>query len=198
MAFDRHIEQMVRDCQSCQSVRNRPPTALLHPWSWPDGPWKQIHVDFAGPVFGSMFMVVVDAHSKWMEVIPMSTTTTEKTLEVLCNLLASYGLPEQLVSNNGPQFTSSDFELCMAENGIKHIKIFAYHSASNGEAERFVQTFKHTLKAAKNDPGSLNQKLARFLLAYRNTPNTTTGVSPAELLLKHALCTGLNLLQPSL
>ena len=91
--IDRHIEQMVRDCQSCQSVRNRPPTALLHPWSWPDGPWKRIHVDFAGPVFGSMFMVVVDAHSKWMEVIPMSTTTTQKTLEVLRNLFTSYGLP---------------------------------------------------------------------------------------------------------
>ena len=110
--IDRHIEQMVRDCKSCQSVRNRPPTALLHPWSWPDGPWKRIHVDFTGPVFGSMFMVVVDAHSKWMEVIPMSTTTTEKTLEVLRNLFASYGLPEQLVSDNSPQFTSSDFELC--------------------------------------------------------------------------------------
>lgn len=77
-------------------------TALLHLWSWPDGPWKRIHADFTGPVFGS------DAHSKWMEVIPMSTTT-EKTLEVLCNLFASYaGLPKQLVSDNGPQFTSSE------------------------------------------------------------------------------------------
>jgi len=68
-SIDKHIEQLVQECQSCQSVRNNPPTNLLHPWSWPDGPWKRIHVDFAGPFLGSMFMVVVDAHSKWLEVI---------------------------------------------------------------------------------------------------------------------------------
>lgn len=158
-----------------------------------DGPWKRILVDFTGPVLALMFLIVVDAHSKWMEVIPMSTTTTEKTLEVLHNLFTSYGLPEQLVSDNDPQFTSSELELCMRENGIKHIKSSPYHLASNGEAERFVQTFKHALKAAKNDPGSLNTKLARFLLAYRNTTNATTGVSPADLFLKHPLRTRLDL-----
>ena len=73
-----------------------------------------------------------------------------------------------------------------------------YHPASNGEAERFVQTFKHALKAAKNDPGSLNTKLARLLLAYRNTPNAITGVSPADLFLKRPLHTRLDQLRPSL
>ena len=61
--------------------------------------------------------------------------------------------PEQLVSDNGPQFISSEFERFMKENGTKHIKTSPYHSASNGEAERFVQTFKHSLKASKNDSG---------------------------------------------
>ena len=55
----------------------------------------RIHVDFAGPFLGSMFMIVLDAHLKWLEVIPMKSTTTEKTLEVLRNLFAVYGLPEQ-------------------------------------------------------------------------------------------------------
>ena len=86
----------------------------------------------------------------------------------------------------------------MRENGIKHIKSSPYHLVSNGEAERFVQTFKHALKAAKNDPGYLNTKLARFLLAYRNTPNVTTGVSQADLFLKRPLRTRLDRLRPSL
>ena len=197
-SIDKDIEQMVRECLSCQRVRNNPPTTLLHPWSWPEGPWKRIHVDFAGPFYGSMYMVVVDAHSKWLEVFPMSTTTTEKTLEVLRNLFASYGLPEQLVSDNGPQFTSHEFELCMKANGIKHIKTSPYHPASNGEAERFVQTFKQAMRAGKSDTGSLNVKLARFLLTYRSTPSTTTGVTPAELFLKRPLRTRLDLLRPSL
>ena len=75
-SIDKHIEQMVRECEACQGVRNNPPTTFLHPWSWPDGPWKRVHIDFAGPFQGSMFMVIVDAHSKWLEVVPMTTTTT--------------------------------------------------------------------------------------------------------------------------
>ena len=56
-----------------------------------------------------MFLVVVDAHSKWPEVIQMHSTTSSKTIEALRNLFVKYGLPEQLVSDNGPQFTSEEF-----------------------------------------------------------------------------------------
>ena len=115
-SIDKHCEEMVRGCQACQSVRNKPSTALLHPWSWPDRSWKRVYVDFAGPFQISMFLVVVDSDSKWLEVIPMKTTTTEKTIEVLRPLFAAYGLPEQLVSDNGPQFTSSEFEQFMKAN----------------------------------------------------------------------------------
>ena len=107
--------------------------------------------------------MVVEVYSKWVEVFPLNTTTTEKTFEVLQNLFTSYRLPEQLVSDNGPQFTSHKFELYMKANGIKHIKTSPYHPTSNGEAERFVQTFKQPIQASKGDPGSLSVKLARFL-----------------------------------
>ena len=194
---DKSIEQVVRSCESCQSVRNNPSSTLLHPWAWPDGPWKRIHVDFAGPFQGSMFMVIVDAHSKWLGVIPMATTTTEKTLEVLRSMFARYGVPEQLMSDNGPQFTSAEFDMCMKANGVKHIRTSPYHPSSNGEAERFVQTFKRSLKASKDDSGTLSVKLSRFLLTYQNTPSSTTGVSPAELFMKRPLRSRLDLLRPA-
>ena len=89
-----------------------------------------------------MFLIVVDAHSKWQEVIQMSSITTSKTVEALQVLFAKYGLPEQLVSDNGPQFTSEDFSQFMRMNGIKHIRSAPYHPSSNGLAECFVQTFK--------------------------------------------------------
>ena len=95
--IDKCIEQLVRECETCHSVRNNPSSTLLDPLSWPDAPWKRIHVDFAGPFQGSMFMVIVDAHSKWLEVVPMSTTMTEKTLDVLRSMFARYGLPESFL-----------------------------------------------------------------------------------------------------
>ena len=196
--IDKDIEQLVRECSACQSVRNAPSTTYLHPWAWPDGPWKRVHMDFAGPFQGSMFMVIVDAYSKWLEVVPMASTTTEKTLEVLRSMFARYGLPDQIVSDNGPQFTASDFEEFCKRNGVKHIRTASYHPASNGEAERFVQTFKHSLKASKNNAGTLHDKLFRFLLRYRNTPSSTTGVTPAELFMKRPLKTRLDLLRPQL
>ena len=120
-----------------------------HPWIWPTSPWKRIHIDFAGPFLDKMFLIVVDAHFKWPEVVQMSTTTTPKTVQVLQVLFAKYGLPEQLVSDNGPQFTSEDFAYFMKANGIKHIRSAPYHPSSNGLAKRFVQTFKRGMKAGE-------------------------------------------------
>jgi len=98
-----------------------------------------------------------------------------------------HGLPLQIVSDNGAQFTSYYFTEFLKQNGIKHIRSASYHPATNGEAEWFVQTFKHAMKAAKYDSGSFDTKLARFLLMYRNTSNATTAQSPAELLFHRTL-----------
>ena len=66
--LDGDIEAMGKSCYACQSNQSSPATAPLHPWIWPDAPWRRIHIDFAGPFLGHMFFVIVDAHSKWPEV----------------------------------------------------------------------------------------------------------------------------------
>ena len=93
--IDKAIENLAKSCVSCLKQKSNPPVASLHPWIWPTTPWKRIHVDFAGPFLNKMFLIVVDAHSKWPEVIQMSSTTSSKTIEVLRMLFARYGLPEQ-------------------------------------------------------------------------------------------------------
>ena len=80
-----------------------------------------IHVDYAGPIDGKMMLVVINSHSKWPEVISMSSSTTQATIERLRRLFAVYGLPQQLVSDNGPQFTSAEFAVCLRKNGVKPI-----------------------------------------------------------------------------
>ena len=99
-----------------------------------------------------MYLIVVDAYSKWPEVIRMSSSTsTSETIKVLLSLFARHGLPNKLVSDNGPQFTSDEFKEFMLNCGILHIKTAPYHPQTNGEAERFVQTFKNFVKRADHD-----------------------------------------------
>ena len=95
-------------------------------------------MNFAGPFLGKMLLIVVDAHLKWPEVIAISSTTSQSTIDVLHSTFSRYGLPEQTVSENGIQFTSDKFTQFMKLNGIKHICSAPYHPASNGLAERFV------------------------------------------------------------
>ena len=80
-----------------------------------------MHLDFAGPFCGKMFFVIVDAHSKWAEVIEMNSTTAAATITELRRLFATYGLPEQVVTDNGPQFSAGEFSSFLKSNGGKHI-----------------------------------------------------------------------------
>ena len=154
--IDANIEHCVKSCAACQVVRSSPNVAPLHPWLWPTKPWQRIHVDFAGPFRNRMFLLVIDAHSKWLEKIEKSTTMALRTIEELRRLFAAYGLPEQVVSDNGPQFSAEEFATSMKMNGIKYIRRAPYHPASNGVAERMVQTFKRAMKAWENSKLSLS------------------------------------------
>ena len=195
--IDRDIEQKAKSCVDCQSNRHAPPKAPLHPWAWPTQPWQRVHIDYAGPVAGRMLLVAVDAHSKWPEVLVMKSSTSAHTIVALRDMFARWGLPEQLVTVNGTQFTSEEFQAFLRSNGIKHIRTAPYHPATNGSAERLVQTVKQALKAGMHRGAVLEQCLASFLLQYRNTPHATTGVAPSLLPCGRKLRTRLELLRSS-
>ena len=178
--MNEQIETLVKSCTSCQSCRPSPPQAPLHPWDWPAQPWTRVHVDFAGPFQGHMFLVLVDATTKWLEVIPMQAITASKTIDILRSIFATHGLPRKLVSDNGPTFRSAEFSKFMSKNGIHHIFSSPYYPSTNGLAERNVQSFKQALRM--NTHGTIQERLHKFLFKHRITPHTTTGISPAELL----------------
>ena len=90
----------------------------------------------------------------------MTSITTEKTITELCKLFASFGLPEQVITDSSSQFTFGDFDVFMKFNGIKHILTALYYPKSNGEAERAVQTFKNSLKAQKMGERDVQTKLS--------------------------------------
>ena len=155
MAYlDKHIEDLVRLCLSCQSNQDSPAVAPLQHWPCPAKPWQHIHIDFVGLFLDKMSFLVVDAHSKWPKVFEMPSTTSFATIYVLRHLFASYGLPCQLALDNGPQFCSEEFAIFLNTNWVRHIHCAPYHPASNGLVEHFVRTFKQALKAC--EPSSLS------------------------------------------
>ncbi|XP_058012440.1 uncharacterized protein K02A2.6-like, partial [Ahaetulla prasina] len=143
--MDQEISDRVGKCQPCQESRPLPPTAPIREWEKPQGPWSRIHIDFAGPFHGQTFLIVVDAYSKWLEIILMRSMTAEAVISVLRHLFVTHGLPDTLVSDNGPQFTATQFEGYLAEEGIRHALSAPFHPASNGLAERFVRSTKEAL-----------------------------------------------------
>ena len=126
----------------------------------------------------------------------MPSVTSESTIEKLRNMFVRYGVPMQLVSDNGPQFTSRELADFMKQNGIKHTLVTPCHPRSNGQAECFVQTFKQHFKTEGSS--SITQSLARFLFSNRTTSSSVTGQTPAESFLKRRPRTRLDLLRPNL
>ncbi|KRZ75668.1 Uncharacterized protein T10_10424 [Trichinella papuae] len=148
-AMNKDIEMKAQSCHGCATAQKNPAKVAVNPWEIADRPWKRIHVDFAGPVSREIFMIVVDAHSKWPEVLHMPHITMEQTIESLKTVFPRFGFTEIVVSDNGTQFTATEFTIYCAENGIRHVTSALYHAQSNGQVERFIDTFKRALKKSK-------------------------------------------------
>jgi hypothetical protein len=123
-----------------------------HPWEYPG-----FHVDYAGPFMQHIFLVIVDAYTKWPEIFPTTSTNAQATVGLLRQTFARFGSPVTLVSKNGPQFRSSEFEEFLKSNGIIHKVTAPYNPSTNGEAERYVQILKQGLGAMKTEPGDISQ-----------------------------------------
>ena len=89
----------------------------------------------------SMFTLIIDGHSKWVEIFKTSSTTSAATIQLLRSTFARFSIPQTIVSDNGSCFTSSEFEEFLKLNGIAHLLTAPYHPQSNGLAERMVQAF---------------------------------------------------------
>ena len=95
----------------------------------------------SGLFLGKMFLPLVDTHSKCIEINITNARTTTVTIEKLQLTFSSLGLPETLVTDNGPAFASSEFTGFVKAKGIQHVKTVPYHPASNGLAKKAVRTF---------------------------------------------------------
>ncbi|KYM97848.1 Uncharacterized protein K02A2.6 [Cyphomyrmex costatus] len=192
--IDQQIEEFVRNCRNCALAAKSPIKVPLSSWSLPAKPWQRVYIDFAGPLNGEYYFVLVDAFSKWPEMIPTQTIAAQRTIDILQEIFARFGVPESLVSDNGTQFTSKKFQNFCLLQGINHLHTPPFHPSSNGQAERFVDTFKRALSKFETNGKEVKEHLCTFLQYYRSTPNpnVTNQVSPAEALFGRPIRTTLS------
>ncbi|XP_063222662.1 uncharacterized protein K02A2.6-like [Bacillus rossius redtenbacheri] len=133
----------------------------------------------------------------------MTATTAFHMVGKLRTLFAAFGLPEVVVTDNGPPFQSDEFGQFLSANGVKHVRTPHYHTQSNGAVELQVQTVKIALRRqlqegrSKAHTRTLQHMVNVFLFAYRNTPHSLTKKTPEELFLQRQPRTRLSLLKPS-
>ncbi|XP_055633904.1 uncharacterized protein K02A2.6-like [Toxorhynchites rutilus septentrionalis] len=182
--LDADIVSFVKACQQCASVARSPLHSSPVPWPKSTAPWQRVHVDFAGPIEGDYYLLAIDSFSKWPEIIRTTRITSAATISILRGLFARLGMPVTLVSDNGTQFTSAEFADFCASNSIEHLTTAPFHPQSNGQAERFVDTFKRAVKKIQEGRGSIEEALDVFLLTYRSTPSRALPdqKSPSEIM----------------
>lgn len=195
-SIDRDIENFVRKCSACAEVKKSPPKVVLHPWEEPETNWQRIHIDYAGPYQGYFFLVVVDAKSKWAEVgVSSSAPTSSSTIQILENMFSRNGFPDVVVSDNATIFKSEEFTKFCRHRGIFQKFIAPGHPATNGLAERNIQTLKQRLTSMSNDPATMSTKIREILFRYRATP-LRNGKTPSEMYLGRQIKIQLDALKP--
>ena len=139
--MDRDIADMIESCKGC-ALAAKSPTTTCKPWPKTDHLWQRIHVDFSGPIDNIYYLIVMDSHSKWPEVLQCQRQTTKCTIGFLHELFARFVVVDCVVTDNATQSTLSEFRFFCKTYQVDHITTPQYPPRSNGQAERFVDTLK--------------------------------------------------------
>lgn len=150
-------------------------------------PWSRIHLDFLGPIQDRIFLVVVDAHTKWLEVKEVPSTAAIHTINFLKHLFSIFGLCEHVVTDNGPPFTSKEVANFFQNLGIKLTHSPPYHPQTNGLAEVQVKLIKNCIRKAIIEKRKINEAITQLLFDYRNSIHSTTGEKPSQLMFNRSL-----------
>ena len=192
--IDFDIENLCRKCTSCGQFQNKPDKPSIHSWMMPEKPWSRLHLDHAINFLGRNWLVLVDAYSKYPCIHPTTSTSSKSTTAILEQEFAHFGYPHTLVTDNATTFMSQEFQAWCKQRGIVHLTGAPYHPATNGAAERLIQSFKQALRKSSLPP---KEALQEFLMQYRRIP-FASGLSPSELLNGRRIRTKIDTLVPSI
>jgi hypothetical protein len=179
--INRDIETLISKCDTCQRHRYKQAKEPMLIPEMPTEPWQKVGTDLFH-VNGKDFLLVMDYHSNYPEVAQLNSTSASAVITRMKSIFGRHGIPQIVQSDNGPQYSSQDFQMFAEEYGFQHTTSSPLYPKAIGKAEKGVEIVKRLLKKAaetKSDP-----YLA--LLTYRSSP-LGSGASPSELLMNRKL-----------
>ena len=172
------IRDFISSCSICRELETRNQKETLMSHDIPDRPWAKIGTDLLS-LFSNDYLITADYFSNFFEIDRLHNTTSAQVIKKLKAHFARYGVPEVVVSDNGPQYASEEFEDFAREWDFEHRTTSPGNSKGNGKVESAVKTAKRLLIKARRS----NSDPFLSLLDHRNTPSEGLESSPAQRLM---------------
>ena len=173
-----HIKEVVAKCEDCAEYQTANPQQPMQTHKIPERPWSRVGSDLFS-FHSKDYIVLVDYYSDFVEVDLLKNTNSSAVIKFLKAQFSHHGIPDVLVTDNGPQFISGEFSEFATQWEFHHVTSSPYHPKSNGNTESAVKIVKSLIKKAQRD----NKDPWLSLLDYRNTPTTGMQTSPAQRLM---------------
>ena len=182
--LSKQIQDLVESCATCVQKRVNRSEPLVKS-EMPDYPWQKVASDLF-EFKGKPYLILVDYYSRYIEMAKLSNISSAQVINHMKSIFARHGIPEILVSDNGTQYVSAEFEEFSQDYGFTLVTSSPKHPSGNGEAERAVRTAKDLMF----DMLKSNTDPYLALMNYRATP-IHNGFSPSQLLMSRNIRTKL-------
>ena len=172
------IKEAISKCEACQAYASNNRNMPLQTPQLPNRPWEKVGIDIF-TLKGKDYLVTVDYFSDYFEVDPLKSTSTAAIVKALKRHFSTHGIPDEIISDNGPQLVSEEFAKFASDWEFSHITSSPYYSRSNGKAESAVKIAKNLIKKCKHE----GSDIYKVLLDWRNTPTVNMDSSPVQRLM---------------
>lgn len=181
--INKDLEKFVNNCEVCNIHSNSNRKEPMKNHKIIKIPWQKVGIDIF-ELNGESFILVVDYYSKYPEIKNLNNDLTSKNvIQALKSIFSRHGIPQIVVSDNGRQFASTEFQMFSNTWNFKSVLVSPYHQQSNGLAERTIQSIKKLMKKCKE----ANEDIYLALLSFRNTPVYNSEYSPSQILMSRHL-----------
>lgn len=185
------VRRFCKSCDICQRTvhKGKLPLAPLGKMPLIDTPFRRVAIDLIGPLKPkteeghSYILTMVDYATRYPEAVALKNSSAEEVAEALLSIFSRVGVPHEILTDQGRQFTGNYLKELMKLLEVKHLVTTPYHPMCNGLVENFNGVLKQMLRRLCNEQPKLwNKFLDPLLFAYREVPHESTGFAPFELL----------------